>query len=226
MSCPVRVTCPLPAELCSGSQRQGRLTHGSRGSGRTVQLAASWEGSREGHELGIPHAASSLQPAITQGTLFLSKKVLHICSAAAGQESRSEPERGDETSLHSLGHVRSRLPAARTPPPRSPGPAGQAPSACRPLPLCFPGVSVSFRLPTHADVETWKIFRQPKCCFLSGAASSSSHKGGLMYSLGAWPPHPSQPAPNERENAGKSRLRSEPARRGCGGSVPINTLIP
>lgn len=29
-------------------------------------------------------------------------------------------------------------------------------------PLCIPKVSVSFRLPAHTDVETWKIFMQPK----------------------------------------------------------------
>lgn len=45
-------------------------------------------------------------------------------------------------------------------------------------PLRIPSVSVSFRLQTHTDVETWKIFMQLKCCFLSRAVSSSLDGGG------------------------------------------------
>lgn len=85
--------------------------HGSAGPGHAAQLAASCKGSRRGHKLGIPHAASSSQPCSTRGTLFLTK-VLHICSAAAGQEKSLWAQ----TSSESPGHIRPGLPPARTPP--------------------------------------------------------------------------------------------------------------
>lgn len=64
----------------------------------------SWDGSWWGHELGIPHTF----PPSPKGHYFCPKKkkkkrVLHICSAAAGQESHSGPGRGDESSSGSPG---------------------------------------------------------------------------------------------------------------------------
>jgi len=228
---------PGPPSCAQAPQLRGRLAHSpaspqlrrvgvhSPGSGRTAWLAASWEVSRGAHELGIPHPASSLQPAVvTQGTLFLSKPVLHICSAAAGQGSRSGPAWGDETSSDSPGHVCSELPPARTPPPQ--GRPGRPPPARLSLPLRIPSVSVSFCLPTHADVETWKIFTQPKVPFPEQGSKFLLSWGRRADAPRGCMGPPSQPVPNRRGNTGKSPVRSEPARRGCGGSVPTDTTAP
>lgn len=113
---------------------------------------------------------------------------LHICSAAAGQEKSLRAGPGAETSAESPGHIRCGLPPARTPPffP-PPGLARQPPPLwIFPSLLPIPGVSVSFHL--SADVETGKIFMQPKARFLREAASSSSARGGLTLSSAPPPP--------------------------------------
>lgn len=120
---------------------------------------------------------------------------LHICSAAAGQEKSLRAGPGAETSAESPGHIRCGLPPARTPPFFPHPGAGQAappPLWIFPSLLPVPGVSVSFHLSAHTDVETGKIFMQPKARFLREAASSSSARGGLRLSSAPPPPHNSQ----------------------------------
>lgn len=83
---------PRPPSCAQGPQRWGRLAHGSAGSGHTAQLAASWEGSPGGTRAGNP--IRCFLPSAhhhPRDTIFV-KKVLHICSAAAGQESRCGPD--------------------------------------------------------------------------------------------------------------------------------------
>lgn len=171
--------------------------------GCAAQLAASCERSRGGHELGIPYAASSLQPPDTQGTLFLTK-ALHICSAAAGQESRSGLGRGLRPQQRAPGTSAGGCPQPGLPLSAPRGRPGSSPhTLIFPSLLHVPGVSVSFHLSAHTDVETGKIFTQPKYRFLREAASSSSARGGLTLSSGSPPPSPGQPEPNRAGSEGQ-----------------------
>lgn len=206
---------PHPSEPCSGSPAPGSAAPRLWDAQPSWQPAASAPGG--GTRAGNP-VRCFLSPALRHPREAIFDKSfahLHICSAAAGQEKSLRAGPGAETSAESPGHIRCGLPPARTPPFFPHPGAGQAappPLWIFPSLLPVPGVSVSFHLSAHTDVETGKIFMQPKARFLREAASSSSARGGLRLSSA---PPPQQPEPNcaglGGGKAGKRPGRSEPA---------------
>lgn len=162
-------------------------------------------------------------PPSPKGHYFCQKHFAHLFNSSwSGKSLWAGLE--DKTSSDSPGHVRSKLPPARTPPPRSPGPARQAPShppfTPSPRSRCFGIVSP----PNTHRCRNLENFHATKVLFPEWGCKFLLSWGRADAQPGCTGP-PGQPVPNPRGNAGKSPVRSEPAQRGCGGSVPTDTTV-
>ena len=204
---------PHPPSRAQGPQRRGRLAHGSAGSGRTARVRGaqpSWQpaGRAPGGGTRAGNPAHRFLPSARRhprDTIFV-KKVLHICSAAAGQENHSGPDQGDESSSDSPGHVRSKLSPARTPPPRSPGLAGQDPSrppfAPSPRSRCF-GIVLPPNTHRCRNLEnfhaTQVLFPERGCKFLLSWGRADAQPGCMA------PPSPASKRQTRGAMLGKVR---------------------